>query len=365
MEIVGVPVVTGAAGVVDGAAVAEGGFGDVLAGLVAAAAAQAQAQLAPLPASLPEQQLTVTLPDAADAGALPVAEGWAGSRPVRGAASPQLGDQQPGDQAGERGVEGKAGSAASHAAERALSVAAPWSAVAVAAAARATQDDAGASDEPQPALPVGGQPLGEATRNATERARRGPLSSQPPAVVDTEVVGDLAEQSEPEDIVRPVEAPRVAPSMERVDAEPTGAQPAPSLESPDTQDGVEQPVPSSALRRVLDAVEALQHRPPPRSMAIEIAADGPGEEALQLLVTLRGDTVHVTSEREGLPGEWARELADLLSERGMELAGFGSGERGQGRGRRDGRERDSGPDGRPATPSPLVASRADDGALRL
>ena len=131
---------------------------------------------------------------------------------------------------------------------------------------------------------------------------------------------------------------------------------------------------SGALRRVLEAVEAAEHRPPPNTMAVDIPGEG-AEDALRLMVTVRGTVVEVSTQGErGLPPGWARPLAEALEQRGMTLDGFGAQDAAaRGRGDAAGDERR---DGRPrATPRERAAlaparatqtlSTASDGALRL
>lgn len=115
--------------------------------------------------------------------------------------------------------------------------------------------------------------------------------------------------------------------------------------------------PSSALRRVLDAIEHLENAPPPRQLAIEI-------DGVTLVVSMRGDTVHVeTPAGMDLGDAWHRDLARSLADRGLDLAGRGSGE--QGRGDADRRSPDvPGNDAGRSRPRPQRTTTPDD-HLRL
>lgn len=133
---------------------------------------------------------------------------------------------------------------------------------------------------------------------------------------------------------------------------------------------------SGALRRVMEAVEAAEHRPPPNTMAVEIPGEG-AEGALRLMVSVRGSVVEITAQGDRvLPPGWARPLAEALAERGMSLDGFG-GQDAAGRqdGAAEGRDGQAARDERAAArragvpagaqrPSQLT-STGHDGALRL
>lgn len=282
----------------------------------------------------------------------------------------------------ERAEAGKVASRASAAALRALAVAPAWSAVAVAARSQA---EGRAEELPTVAEALAAGPveapadpqdvevvLPEEVPPSQERAARRPQAPpqptmgsagdhQPQAAAGSapgaEAPAPAQPRAEAAEVARPAAAERpagvdVVDGAELVDGPAQAEAAAPGR--------ADQPVPSSALRRVLEAVEALEHRPPPRTMAIDLPAEG-GEEAMRLLVGLRGETVHVRIDgQESLPPAWVRELAASLARNGLELAGQGGGGREQGQ---ESRAQQQEP---PVAPGDARAKRpADDGALRL
>jgi hypothetical protein len=99
------------------------------------------------------------------------------------------------------------------------------------------------------------------------------------------------------------------------------------------------PAPAGLVNRVLEAIEQLEHRPPPRRMVVEVGD-------MRLTVALRGDEVRlsVVGARSGseLSAEWARDISQALASRGFNLS----------QGDREGAQRDrpEQPEDRPAPP---------------
>lgn len=152
---------------------------------------------------------------------------------------------------------------------------------------------------------------------------------------------------------RPVDAPElVAATTSSVDASPAAARP----------DGPATTTSAAALDRVLRAVEALEHAPPPRRLAVEV-------EGVRLTVAMRGDEVSVsvrTGADQLAPG-WQRDLATVLRDRGLGLATDSGSAQHQGQGHDPRRGPQAGADTAPAhtrAPSrPLHP--ADPAGLRL
>lgn len=185
-----------------------------------------------------------------------------------------------------------------------------------------------------PTLPEGADAAARtttATRVPAPTRRPDPAAHTAPATMDAgEVVAELAEP---------------------VASAPTTDTPAPTAARPATA--------AATLQRVLQAVEALEHAPPPRRMAIEV-------EGVQLTVAMQGDDVAVAVRggAEQLPAGWQRDLASVLRGRGLGLAGEGAASGGDGR-------RGAAHDGRPAPRPPTgshpapVRARSADAGLRL
>jgi len=280
-----------------------------------------------------------------------------------------------------------------NASERALVMAAAHSAVgrlaaeqAAAQAALAAQASA-VTAEPTPA-PVGAIPGGETPSPVGADAvalPEAPVAADPVVLPDA---GPAATASGQADIAAATAADRDDSSAEtlttvprRPAAQSHGIRPAAGIT---TAMGGDAPAPAgaaatagvpapqaaveaftaTALHRVLEAAEAARERAP-QAMTVEIGGDHPGEEALRLVVSVRGHTVHVAAHGGGgdgsLPPAWGRELAEALHQRGLELGG-------QGGGQRQASARDEAAAARPPAGAGRTARAdkdSDDGALRL
>ncbi len=140
-------------------------------------------------------------------------------------------------------------------------------------------------------------------------------------------------------------------------AAPASASPAPA--APDAS------LHARLVSRVIQAAEALENAPPPRTMMVEL----PDGEGLRLQVSLRGTEVHV--QLQGAAGQgtdlgaWGRELAAGLAGRGLSLGQFqtgAEGERGQGQDQAPTDDLSADDDRTPSRPADRSAT---DGALRL
>ena len=292
----------------------------------------------------------------------------------------------------EQARDGKAASAAWHAAESARAQAPGLSAVALAAADAGSPvtvpagnaADGAAKGAVGTGLDAPATPASAATQPERRDMRAEARMEAPPAAEHAQAAtGQGGVEQALADVAAPrpagAERPRAQgteahASVSGIDGAPSQAGESAAAATEAAQAGPSTELfASGALRRVLEAVEAAEHRPPPNTMAVDIPGEG-ADDALRLMVTVRGTTVEVSTQGErGLPPGWARPLAEALEQRGMTLDGFGAQDasaRGRGEAAADERR-----DGRPRTTpraSALAAARAtqtlsttSDGALRL
>lgn len=261
-------------------------------------------------------------------------------------------------------------------------VAAPGNAEAIAGGGGAVPDPA-ASVTASPASTTGDavpvdlsdapRPAADAPRTGTPSLTSGVTASGAPVATDrvsptaTATPADTAT-----DAVRHATSPRsLADTHGTTGSEvavPTASSPA--VAAPTSGGGATAPAPAAASRelvgRVLDALDLLEHAPPPRRMTIEV----PDADGLRLHVSLRGSEVHVAVQSGGagspdLSG-WGRELSAGLASRGFDLGGFST----DGRGEPDGRDRPRDDADAPAASGPghdprRPASTSTDTGLRL
>lgn len=201
-------------------------------------------------------------------------------------------------------VAGEPQSVASAPSEVPITPGTPGDATVVTAATDAPRTDTPPADAPTGAAPATGPSTVAPTTPDHAVAGHGPTAAT-----------DVSTTSEPTRDLPVGEVAELAPTggadgaARSADAGPTAA-----------RSGGTAVTAASTLDRVLRAVEALEHAPPPRRMAIEV-------EGVQLSVALQGDEVSVAVRggADHLAPGWQRDLAAALRGRGLGLAGDGGG----------------------------------------
>ena len=229
-------------------------------------------------------------------------------------------------------------------AARTAAVAAPGDAEAIAGGGGEVPDPAASVGAPPASTPGDDvpvdlsdapRPAADAPRTGTPNVTNGVTASGAPVATDRVSPTATATPADSAvDAVRHEAAPRSLADTPGT----TGSEVAvprtssPAASAPTSGGGATAPAPAAASRelvgRVLDALDLLEHAPPPRRMTIEV----PDADGLRLHVSLRGSEVHVAVQSGGagspdLSG-WGRELSAGLASRGFDLGGFSTDGRG-------------------------------------